>query len=644
LYENKTTNKTGARPDKFAAYLSVRNAIAPAFTGDGKNVLFLSDISGSYQVWTVALGQEGGSSWPHQLTFYEGPVTGLHPNPAGDAFIISRDQGGDERDQFYLLQVEESASEAGPPVVSIKTLVETPQYKNNFGAWRPDGTAFCFSSNRRHPAFFDIYIQNLNEAKPWMVFQEDATLHIEDWSPDGRYLLIRRDNTNLDKDLFLLDLQAPLDHAQNPRHLTPHQGQADFSQSVFSPDGTVIYTLTDWRRDLAAPARLELATGKLTYLVEKAWGSEGMRLAPDGAKLVYEINEEGYSRLFIYALASGQAGAEQEITPLPGQGNILGIGLWDSFPAWSSDSRRLVFSFHSPAHNADLWLYDLKNSSPAQTLQQITFCDRGGLDAGRFVQPQPVHYSTFDQIEIPALLYLPEGAAKTGDTPFIVFVHGGPEGQTRFNWNPVLQYYVSRGYGILAPNVRGSSGYGKAYLALDDVRKRMDSVADLKAAVEWLSAEGYCDPKRIAVYGQSYGGFMVLAAVTTYPELWAAGVDIYGIANMLSFLENTSSYRLKQRASEYGDPVKDRDFLIEISPIHKIGRIKAPLMVIHGARDPRVPLSESEQIVDGLKERNHPVEMMVFEDEGHGITRLKNKLVAFPAIADFLDRYLKPSK
>jgi dipeptidyl aminopeptidase/acylaminoacyl peptidase len=205
----------------------------------------------------------------------------------------------------------------------------------------------------------------------------------------------------------------------------------------------------------------------------------------------------------------------------------------------------------------------------------------------------------------------------------------------------VLQYYVSQGYGILAPNVRGSSGYGKQYLALDDVRKRMDSVADLKAAVEYLRASGVADPVRIAVYGQSYGGFMVLAAITTYPELWAAGVDIYGIANMLTFLENTSPYRRKLRTPEYGDPEVDRDFLIEISPIHKIDRITAPLMVIHGARDPRVPIGESEQMVASLQARQHPVEYHVFADEGHGITKLKNKLAVFPAVAEFLDKYLK---
>ena len=193
---------------------------------------------------------------------------------------------------------------------------------------------------------------------------------------------------------------------------------------------------------------------------------------------------------------------------------------------------------------------------------------------------------------------------------------------------------------MLAPNVRGSSGYGNHYMSLDDVRKRMDSVADLKAAVEWLHSSGYADPKKIIVWGGSYGGFMVLSAITTYPDLWAAGVDIVGIANMLTFLENTSSYRRKLRTPEYGDPEVDRDFLIEISPIHQIDRITAPLMVIHGARDPRVPVGEAEQIVTSLRQRNHPVEYQRFEDEGHGITKLKNRLVCYPIVADFLDKYV----
>lgn len=614
-------NRNKDQKKDFGPYLNVKNAILPAYAAGGEQLLFLTDITGTNQVWSV--GTKPGGSWPDQLTFYDERVTGLYPDPNGISFIISRDKGGDEQDQFYLL---EGAADQG---VTITTLVDTPENKNNFGAWRPDAQAYAFSSNRRHTAFFDLYVQEIGQT-PVMVYHADATLYPEDFSPDGRYLAFRRNNTNLDTDLFLLDLTNP---GQPPRHLTPHEGQAYFGECAFSADGQALYCITDQGRDFAAPARLDLSGGRLTYLAERNWDSSVLRRSPDGKKLAYDVNENGSFRLFIRDLENDR---ETEVPGLP-LGTVLGLGLVTSRPAWSPDSRRIAFSFNSPIHNPDIWQYDLGG----ETAYPVTASPRGGLDLQRFVMPELVQFPTFDGRQIPGLLFLPEGAKAAATTPFIVFVHGGPESQTVFSWNPVLQYYVSQGYGILAPNVRGSSGYGKQYLALDDVGKRGDSVADLKAAVEYLRASGIADPARIAVYGQSYGGFMVLAAITTYPELWAAGVDIYGIANMLTFLENTSPYRRKLRTPEYGDPEVDRDFLIEISPIHKIDRITAPLMVIHGARDPRVPLGESEQMVASLQALQHPVEYHVFADEGHGITRLKNKLVVFPMVAEFLEKYLK---
>jgi dipeptidyl aminopeptidase/acylaminoacyl peptidase len=605
----------------FAPYLNVKNAILPAYAAGSEQLLFLTDITGTNQVWSVVAQPAG--SWPDQLTFYDERVTGLHPGPNGVSFIISRDKGGDEQDQFYLLEGDVNQG------VTVTTLVNTPDNKNNFGAWRPDGQAFSFSSNRRHTAFFDLYVQEIGQ-EPQLVYQADATLYPEDFSPDGRYLAFRRNNTNLDTDIFLLDLTNP---GQPPRYLTPHEGQAFFGEVAFAANGQALYCITDQGRDFTAPARLDLAGGQLSYLSEREWDSSVLRLSPDGKKLAYDLNENGSFRLFIRDLEND---TETEVPGLP-PGTVLGLGLVKSHPAWSPDSRRIAFSFNSPVLNPDIWQYELGSDAA----YPVTASPRGGLDPRRFVMPELVHFPTFDGRQIPGLLFLPEGAAKDATTPFIVLVHGGPESQTVFSWNPVLQYYVSQGYGVLAPNVRGSSGYGKQYLALDDVRKRMDSVADLKAAVEYLRVSGVADPARIAVYGQSYGGFMVLAAITTYPELWAAGVDIYGIANMLTFLENTSPYRRKLRTPEYGDPEVDRDFLIEISPIHKIDRITAPLMVIHGARDPRVPIGESEQMVASLQARRHPVEYHVFADEGHGITKLKNKLAVFPAVAEFLDKYLK---
>jgi len=304
---------------------------------------------------------------------------------------------------------------------------------------------------------------------------------------------------------------------------------------------------------------------------------------------------------------------------------------------FSRDSRMLALTFSGPAQNADVWLLDLATGSSSQ----LTLSSRAGIPKSSFVDPELVHYRSFDDLEIPGFLYLPDGARRDGGLPVIVEVHGGPEGQRRAEFNPLFQYLVSRGYALFAPNVRGSAGYGRTYTHLDDVEKRMDSVADLAAGARWLVESGIADPKRIAVMGGSYGGFMVLAALTTYPELWAAGVDIVGIANFVSFLENTGPWRRHLREAEYGSLANDRAFLESISPIHHVERITAPLFVIHGANDPRVPIGEAEQIVDALSARGVPVQYLRYANEGHGLVKLDNRLDAYPKVAEFLDMHLR---
>jgi dipeptidyl aminopeptidase/acylaminoacyl peptidase len=303
---------------------------------------------------------------------------------------------------------------------------------------------------------------------------------------------------------------------------------------------------------------------------------------------------------------------------------------------WSRDGSKFAITFAPAAQSFDIWVWD----GESDTLWQATRSTTGGIPRESFVRPTLVHYPTFDDLEIPAFLYLPEGAQE--DLPVVVFVHGGPASQSLPYFNAVVQYLVGRGYGVLAPNVRGSTGYGYTYQSLDDVHLRMDSVADLRHAALWLRERRIADPERIAVMGGSYGGFMVLAAVTTYPDLWAAGVDIVGIANFVTFLENTGPWRRRLRESEYGSLERDRTFLEQISPIRYVDRITAPMFVMHGANDPRVPVGEAEQIVAALRIRGVPVEYMRFEDEGHGLIKRANRLLAYPAIARFLDQHLKP--
>jgi dipeptidyl aminopeptidase/acylaminoacyl peptidase len=302
---------------------------------------------------------------------------------------------------------------------------------------------------------------------------------------------------------------------------------------------------------------------------------------------------------------------------------------------WSQDGERLAITFMSATDTADIFVWDVRE----ERLWPATHSAMGGIPRSAFVEPSLVRYPTFDGRDIPAFLYLPQDRPGQ-DLPVVIMVHGGPESQARPLFDPITQYLVARGYGVMWPNVRGSTGYGYEYQSLDDVRLRMNSVADLQHAALWLQNSGIADPARIAVMGGSYGGFMVLSAITTYPRLWAAAVDIVGIANFVTFLENTGPWRRKLRESEYGSLENDREFLQSISPINHVDSIVTPLFVIHGANDPRVPVGEAEQIVVALRERNIPVEYMRFEDEGHGLVKRANRLVAYPAVARFLDTYM----
>ncbi len=593
----------------FAPYLNVKTATLPVFSADGSRLYYLSDITGTLQVWTVPV--EGG--WPDQLTFYEERVTGIYAPPAGDGFIFTRDLGGNEQNQIYLLHGDADQG------VQITTLREDFKVKNMVGPWSPDGSTISFASNERDPAYFDIYTMPIHEdATPEQVARLDAYLEAADWSPSGRYLLFMRAASNIDHELFLVDLQE----SAEPRSLTAHLGKAMFLWPQFSADEQGIYVVSDVGRDFTALCFLDLETLSLTEIVGASWDVVQSRLSPDGKKLAYSVNEGGRFTLTIRDLPTG---VDQLVQGLP-EGTITNL-------AWDRSSSRLAFDFNSPIHNPDVWTYDLA----AQKVWQVTHSPRGGLDPSPFSMPELIHYPTFDGLEIPALWYLPRGARPDQTTPVILYVHGGPESQVTYQWSGIFQYFLRRGFAVLAPNVRGSMGYGKHYLGLDDVRKRGDSVTDLSYAVRWLHDNGYADPKKIAVYGGSYGGFMVLAALTTFPDLWAAGVDIVGIANLVTFLENTSSYRRKLREAEYGSLEQDHEFLVEISPIHRMDRVSAPLMVIHGAQDPRVPVGEAEQVVESLRSRGRPVEYQRFEDEGHGITKLKNKLICYPKVADFLD-------
>lgn len=626
-------------------YLNIRSAGAPSFSPDGKRIAFLTNVSGTNQVWFV--DANGGN--PKQITNYDDNVSFVKWLSAGKGLIFGKAIGGNENAQFFWLSDDGS---------NVKQLTNDEKTRHNFGAISKDGTRIFYTSNKRDKNYFDVYQMEIASGKEEMLLRDDSSNSIAAVSDDGSRIVFSRSSVkfSLDNDLYLIDVKT-----KNTRHLTPHDDAVQYGDVHFLPDNKTLVLGTNQQREYINLAEISLKgdtyptakelADKIRVIDNTNWDLDAAQVSPSGNLFAYTINNEGFSELYLRKIETGgkplfsNLDAKTDSIKLPAKGIVSGL-------EFSDDGKKLAFSFSSAKYNSDVWLYDLQSKK----LTQITKSERSEIPQESFVEPELVKFKSFDGREIPAWYYRPEkivgkinskagnfsiGVRPTANLPVIVSVHGGPEGQERPGFNPLYQYYLSRGYAILATNVRGSTGYGKTFSHLDDVEKREDSVKDLAASVEWLKTSGNADSKRIAVMGGSYGGYMTMAAITLYPELWAAAVNTVGIVNWETFLKNTSGYRRRQREVEYGMLDKDIEFLRRISPMAKVDKIKTPLFVIHGKNDPRVPYTEAEQVVKALKDRSAIVEYKLYDDEGHGISKLKNRLDLYPRVADFLDKYMK---
>ncbi len=604
----------------FERYLNVRAAYGASFSPDGQMLSFLTDITGVAEVWRVPViaqvtAQAAHPFWASQLTFRGERIASATFSPKANTLLVTGDVGGNELTQLYTLSADGSTFDMLTSRLKVMYL---------FGGWSPDGTRITYSSNERDSRYFDVYERDMESGAVKLLLQQDGSNYACGYSPDGQQVLVRRAISNICNQLILVDRAAG-----EQRILTPEvdEGPALHQMAAWSADRRGLYLISNRGRQFLSLAYLDLATTEMTYLNDPSWDVELLALTQDGRFLAMTINENGYSRLELFDVSNGWEARQALMGPtLPG-GVVYEV-------TWSPDGTKLAVVFASAIDTRDVWVWDMR----AANVQRATQSSLGGIPRETLATPSLVHFPTFDGREIPGFLYLPSGEQVA--LPVVMIVHGGPESQARPVFDPVSQYLVASGYGVFVPNVRGSTGYGYEYQSLDDVRKRMDSVADLQYAAFWLSKSGIADPQRIAVMGGSYGGFMVLSAITTYPDLWAAAVDIVGIANFVTFMENTGPWRRKLREAEYGSLENDREFLEQISPIRSVDRITAPLFVVHGANDPRVPVGEAEQIVSALRSRNVPVEYLRFEDEGHGLVKRSNRLVAYPAIVSFLERFL----
>ena len=619
----------------FARFLNIRSAISPVVAPDGTQVAFLTDITGNYQVWSVATA--GEPAWPRQLTFFADKVWELHGTPAADHLVAVGDVGGNERQQFYLIDGYgvRSAGAGEQPIEEhhVRRLTRDDEAIHRFGAFSRDGMRIALTSNARNGVDFDLYLLDIATGDQTLVAELAGNQTALAFAPDERSVLTLDAVAGAETELYRVDTTTGA-----RRHVTAGQPPARYQSVTWRAGG--LYALSDRTHDRFAVCRLDPDDGTLdvilaadTLLADVDGGApsengelELLAVAPDAQRAAVTLNVEGYSRLYLLDL--DHAADFRRLDGIPA-GVIANL-------RFTPDGGALVFDLQAPQRNPDVWWVDVAGGAA----RQITFSNRAGIAADTFVAPTLIHFPTFDDRQIPAFVYRPQTAAPAGGFPCILYVHGGPASQQRPDFDVRFQYFLSRGYALMVTNVRGSGGYGRTYMGLDDVEKRMESVADLKHAVLWLHTQPDIDAGRIAIYGRSYGGFMVLAAMTEYPDLFAAGIDVVGIANWVTFLERTSAWRRSHREREYGSLAHHRDLLQRISPIHKADRIQVPLMVVAGDNDPRVPLFESEQIVDRVRAAGGNVEFLHYADEGHRISKLHNRVDSFTRMAAFLDRAL----
>ncbi|PSQ06782.1 S9 family peptidase [Halobacteriales archaeon QS_6_71_20] len=626
-----TTRSDGDRDADYgiARFLAVEHVDSPAFTPAGR-LLFLADTSGTPQVWTADVP----GAWPERLTPHEERVSALAASPTDESFVYAMDRGSDERDQLIRHDLDAGGE---------RPLTDDPASKHAWGAWGPDGERVAYTANREADGRFDVYVQRVDGGDPRLVYEgPGGWLNVAAFGPDGDRLVLSNPRSSYDEELLVLDL----DSGETTR--LSDDSEATYSHVRFDGEGGLL-CVTNRGRDTAYVGRVSLGSGDVTPVAgdDEATGEPGTdawdvdALAYDRAtdRLAYAVNEGGYSRLHAGTLAGDPASPTLDPVEVPAVDGVV-AGL-----TFGPNAERLAYTHTSPTEPYGVRVRAV-GADGVGDATDWTPVGRNGLPGSAFHEPETVRFETFDGREIPAYWTLPPGVdaadpAPDGEgVPAIVDIHGGPEHQRRPWFSPTKQYFLNRGYAVFEPNVRGSSGYGRAYGHLDDVENRMDSVADVAAGVEWLHGRSAVDDDRIVAYGRSYGGFMVLAAITEYPDLWAAAVDFVGIADFTTFLENTGEWRRSHREAEYGSLADDREFLQSVSPLTSIDEVRCPLFVQHGANDPRVPVGEAEQVAEAVRERGVPVETLIFEDEGHHTTSRENLITEFEAIAEFLDRHV----
>ena len=571
-------------------YQNYREAVFRDWLPDG-SILITTRFGATNQVHRVA--SPGAART--QITFYDEPVADAEVIPGTSRFILQRDTGGDEWFQLYTMGL------AGEP-----TQLTEAKTRNQSYAFSKDGRLLAWARALKGSGDYAILtVDPADPASRRVVFQGKGSWGVADISADRSRILLEQGISNRETKLALLDLAtgavAELNWTKEP---------ARYENARFTADGNAVNVITDYRSDVRKLVEVDISSGKRTPLTpDLNWDVEAFDVADDGA-IAFAVNEDGFSRVSLLERISRR---RMPLTDLP-NGVLSGMKF--------GPDGKLALSMSTARSAGDVWVYE-----PGAKLTRWTTSELGPVDPATLAEPQLIRFNSFDKLSIPAFVYRPTNVSPDARTPVVMDIHGGPESQTRPIWNPGAQFMANAlGATVILPNVRGSDGYGKRYLNLDNWEKREDSVKDIGALLDWIAKQSNLDPGKVAVYGQSYGGYMSLAVMTHYSDRLVGGVERYGISDFITFLNNTEAYRRDNRRSEYGDErvLSMRAVFQRINPLANVSKIRKPMLVMQGANDPRVPKSESDQVVAGIRANGVDAWYVVFADEGHGFLKKPN--------------------
>jgi dipeptidyl aminopeptidase/acylaminoacyl peptidase len=577
-----------------------------AFTPNGRQLLFSTDLSGQFNLWRIRV--TGG--WPEQLTSYENQsVRTVGASPDGKTIVYTADREGDEFHQIYALPARGGWPEQWTDLPQVQ------HFADQLG-WSPDGSEFAYSANAETPTNQEVWVRDVATGETRKAFGGEVFAVPAGWSPDGRSLLVVDVRSNSDQSIFL-----------DGRELTPHEGEVKFVPGPWARDGSGFYLLTDEGREYTGLAFFDLERGGWEWLETPEGDVEEVALSKDGRVLAWNTNEDGWGRLRLRDLQSGEELPEPELPE--------GVGFFwgQSALTVSPDGSRAALIWASPRRAHEIYAIDTATGRTRKVTDNMV----GGLRERDLAAPELVRVPSWDERDVPAWLYRPKAR---GRVPAVLCIHGGPEAQERPWYQPFYQYLVSRGFAVLAPNIRGSTGYGKTYQKLIHRDWGGGDLRDFEQLARWLQAQDFVDERRLGVYGGSYGGFATLTCVTRLPDYWAAAVDVVGPSNLVTFSRAVPPTWRRFMDEWVGNPETEADFLMERSPITYVDGVRAPLLVLQGANDPRVVKGESDQMVERLRELGREVEYVVFEDEGHGFTKRENQLRGFRLAADWLEQHL----